>query len=165
MKKILYLSLCLPLMFSSCKKEEKETNNNNSSSIIGYWTVNTINLESETGWNTFYPEDIEFLTGLDFITGGILYEYRDGDLDTNEWVIIGDSLYIGEDGEDFISKHEVTNTNLTLKGPIDDDNMWGANTLTINATRNQLNSNIIEKKIGIETKGNNWKKIRCWNLK
>lgn len=135
MKRLLLILLCLPLLFSSCKKEDEEPTNNSSPSIIGAWTINTINFESDTSSYTFSPEDIDFLSGVEFTTGGIVYEeYANGSLDTNEWVIIADSLYIGEGGEDFVAKHQVTNTNLTLRGPID-ENMWFATTMTINATR------------------------------
>jgi len=49
-------------------------------------------------------------------------------------VIIADSLYIGDGGEDIIAKHQVTNANLTLVGPLD-ENMSGFTTFTIKGTR------------------------------
>ncbi len=73
-------------------------------------------------------------SSYEFVSGGILYETFSGELDTNEWVIIADSLYIGDGGEDFIGKHQVTNTHLTVVGPFD-ENMFGINTVTINGTR------------------------------
>ncbi|MDA9669123.1 hypothetical protein N9T62_01015 [bacterium] len=36
MKKLLYILLCLPLLFTTCKKEEEEENPN--SPFIGYWS-------------------------------------------------------------------------------------------------------------------------------
>ena len=134
MKKLLLILLCLPLLFTTCKKEDEEPTNNSSPSIIGAWTLNTVILESDTSSSIFSPEDISIPTSLEFIAGGILYENSSGDLDTNEWVIIADSLYIGDGGEDIIAKHQVTNTNLTLVGPFD-ENMLGFTTITINGTR------------------------------
>jgi len=134
MKKLLYTFLAVSIILSACKKEDEEPTNNSSPSIIGAWTINTVVLESDTSSSIFSPEDIDFLSGIEFAAGGILYETFSNELDTNEWLIIADSLYIGEDGENFVAKHQVTNTNLTLRGPID-DNMWLATTMTINATR------------------------------
>ena len=37
MKKLLLILLCLPLLFTTCKKEEEETPN---SPFIGYWSGN-----------------------------------------------------------------------------------------------------------------------------
>ena len=134
MKKLLYTFLALSIIFSACKKEDEEPTNNSSPSIIGAWTINTVILESDTSSSTFSPEDISFPSSLEFIAGGILYETFSNELDTNEWVIIADSLYVGDGGEDFIGKHQVTNSNLTLVGPFD-ENMLGFTTATINATR------------------------------
>ena len=134
MKKLLLILLCLPLLFSTCKKEDEEPINNSLPSIIGAWTLNTVILESNTNSSTFSPEEISLPTSIEFIAGGILYENYSGDLDTNEWVIIADSLYIGDGGEDIIAKHRVTNTNLTLVGSFD-GLLYGFTTITINGTR------------------------------
>ena len=143
MKKLLYTLLAVSLIFSACKKEDEEptnTGNNNNTgnttaTIIGAWTINTLILESNMSSETLAPEDIGFFSNLNFAANGILYEtHANGEIDTNDWVIIADSLYIGEDGEDFVAKHEVTNTNLTLRGPID-ESAFGADILIINGTR------------------------------
>ena len=147
MKKLLYTLLAVSLIFSACKKEDEEPTNsgnnntgnnntgNNTTSIIGAWTINTLILESNISSDTLIPEDIGFFSNLNFSTNGILYEtYTNGEIDTNEWVIIADSVYIGEDGEDFVAQHQVTNTNLILKGPVD-ENMFGADILIVNGTR------------------------------
>ena len=63
-----------------------------------------------------------------------MYETFSNEIDTNEWVIIADSLYIGDGGEDIIAKHQVTNTILTLVASYD-ENMLGFNTVTINGSR------------------------------
>ena len=134
MKKLLYTFLAVSVIFSACEEEDEEPTSNNSPSIIGAWTINTVILESDTSSSTISPEDIGFPSSLEFVAGGILYETFSADLDTNEWVIIADSLYVGDGGEDFIGKHQVTNTNLTLAGPFD-ENMLGFTTATINGTR------------------------------
>ena len=134
MKKLLYTFLAVSIIFSACKKEDEEPTSNSSPSIIGAWTINTLILESSIISDTLSPEDIGFATTLDFRTGGILYEHRSNGIDTNEWAIIVDSIYIGDGGEDIIAKHQVTNTNLTLVGPFD-ENMFGFTTIIINGTR------------------------------
>ena len=137
MKKLLYTLLAVSIIFTACKKEDEEPTNpgNNNTSIIGAWTINTLILESNISSDTLLPEDIGFFSNLNFITNGILYEtYTNGEIDTNEWVIIADSLYIGEDGEDFVAHHQVTNTNLILSGLVD-ENMFGADILIVNGTR------------------------------
>ena len=87
MKKLLLILLCLPLLFSTCKKEDEVTptnsgNNNtgnNTSSIIGKWNATyytydyyeTSNLDTEHWvgtddidyWNEGHFWHIEFLTG------------------------------------------------------------------------------------------------------
>ena len=44
MKKPLFILLCLPLLFSTCKKEDEvtptNTGNNNTELIIGQWKLN-----------------------------------------------------------------------------------------------------------------------------
>ena len=141
MKKLLYTLLAVSVIFSACKKEDEEatnTGNNNTgnttATIIGAWTINTVVLESDTSSSIYSPDEIGFPSALDFVSGGILYETFSNELDTNEWVIIADSLYIGDGGEDGIFKHQVTNTNLTLVGPLE-ENMLGFTTMTINGTR------------------------------
>ena len=143
MKKLLYTLLAVSLIFSACKKEDEEptntgNNNNNTgnttATIIGAWTINTVVFESDTSSSIYSPDEISFPSALDFVSGGILYETFSNELDTNEWVIIADSLYIGDGGEDIIAKHQVTNTNLTLVAPFD-ENMFGFTTITINGTR------------------------------
>ena len=141
MKKLLYTLLAVSIIYSACKKEDEEptnSGNNNTgntiATIIGAWTINTVVLESDTSSSIYFPDEISFPSALDFVSGGILYETFSNELDTNEWVIIADSLYIGDDGEDIIAKHQVTNTNLTLVAPFD-ENMLGFTTITINGTR------------------------------
>jgi hypothetical protein len=141
MQKLIYTLFAVSVIFTACKKEDEEpansgnNNNNYNTSIIGAWTINTLILESNISSDTLLPEDIGFFSNLNFSANGILYEtYTNGEIDTNEWVIIADSLYIGEDGEDFVAQHQVTNTNLILSGLVD-ENMFGADILIVNGTR------------------------------
>jgi hypothetical protein len=140
MQKLIYTLFAVSVIFTACKKEDEEpansgNNNNYNTSIIGAWTINTLILESNISIDTLLPEDIGFFSNLNFSANGILYEtYTNGEIDTNEWVIIADSLYIGEDGEDFVAQHQVTNTNLILSGLVD-ENMFGADILIVNGTR------------------------------
>ena len=138
MKKLIYTLLLVSLIFSACKKEDEEPTNseNTTATIIGAWTINTVIFESDTSSSTFSPEEISFPSSLEFVEGGTLYEITSNELDTNEWVIIADSLYVGDGGEDFIGKQLVTNTNLRLVGPME-ENMSGFTTTTLNGTRNQ----------------------------
>ena len=57
MKKILYILICLPLIFSSCKKEDDSPNsgssgstNNTSASIIGTWESTSSTQTSTSGY-------------------------------------------------------------------------------------------------------------------
>ena len=141
MKKLLYTLLAVSIIFSACEKEEEEPTNtgnsntgNTTATIIGAWTINTLVLESDTSSSIYFPDEISFPSALDFVSGGILYETFSNEIDTNEWVIIADSIYIGDGGEDIIAKHQITNTNLTLVAPFD-ENMLGYTTITINGTR------------------------------
>ena len=64
MKKILYILICLPLIFSSCKKEDDSPNsgsgssgstNNTSASILGTWNLIQYATTSSEGYYTNYP--------------------------------------------------------------------------------------------------------------
>ena len=135
MRKLLYTFLAVSIIFASCKKEEENNPSSSPASIIGSWTINTVDLTSDTSSYTFTPNEISLPSGLEFVSGGILYEDWGGSSDTNEWTIVVDSLYIGEDGEDLRAKHQVTATKLTLTAPME-ENMFFATTMIINATRN-----------------------------
>ena len=134
MRKLLCSFLAVSIIFSACKEEDEESTSYNYPSIIGAWIINTVVLESDTNSSIVSAEDISFPSSLEFVAGGILYESYSAELDTNEWVVIEDSLYIGDGGEDIIAKHQVTNTNLILVGTLN-ENMFGFTTFTINGTR------------------------------
>ena len=138
MKKLLYALLAVSLIFLACEQEDEGTINN-SSPIIGAWTINSFILESDTN-TTIFPssEPISGFyggpTSMEFISGGILYQTIEGSIDTNEWVIIGDSIYIN--GDVPVSyMQEVSDTNLILVAAITPSFHFGWHTLTLNGTR------------------------------
>ena len=123
MKKLLLILLCLPLLFSSCKKEDEQPNPNNTASIIGSWTVDSVDLAG-LGMIMLgvFPDSVESPSSIEFVQGCLLYEnftYTQNPFTTADaWQISGDSLYIGYPtiGEEFIGTYSVTSTNLTFKG-------------------------------------------------
>ena len=126
MKKLLLILLCLPLLFTACKKEDDSPNgntNNTSASIIGSWTVDSVDLAA-MGMIMLgaFPDSVEAPSNLEFLQGGVLYErytYTQNPFTTTEvWQIVGDSLYIGDTpiGEEFMGTYSVTSTNLMLEG-------------------------------------------------
>ena len=145
MKKLLLILLCLPFIFSSCSKQQgctdslatnfninaEEEDGSCIYGIVGYWNISSISYQSASQSTTIISDDDD---ALEFISEGILHEHTDNELNVNEWIIIGDSLHIGENGEDFICKHDVTRNNLTLKGNI--YNLPETTTMTVNASRN-----------------------------
>jgi len=127
MKKVLLILLCLPMLFTTCKKEDEDNlngnTNNTSASIIGYWTVDSVDLAA-MGMILLgvFPDSVEAPSSLEFVQGGVLYEgftYTQNPFTTTEvWQIVGDSLYIGDTpiGEEFMGTYSVTSTNLIFKG-------------------------------------------------
>jgi hypothetical protein len=126
MKKLLLILLCLPLLFTNCKKDEESPNgntNNATASITGSWNVDSVDL-AIVGMSLLGvpPDSAEAPSALEFVQGGVLYEvftYTQNPFTTSEiWQVVGDSLYIGEDpiGEDFMGTYSVTSTNLVFKG-------------------------------------------------
>ena len=142
MKKLLLILLCLPLLFNSCKKEEAEV-----ITILGSWNASTQTFISDTSTYVFTLEDADSLgfnpiKSFEFVSNGILYDtHINGDIDTNEWFLIGDSLHIiyNGGGLEFAGKCIVTNTNLTLTGADVMTNLpdlLGVHTVIMNATKN-----------------------------
>ena len=92
MKKLLYLLICLPLIFSSCKKEDDSPNsgsnsgsNNTSGSIIGTWKI----IDKTSTITTGYIDPV-FLTEVETYT-----ETNSGiDPDTDEyWRYTDDGIF------------------------------------------------------------------------
>ena len=133
MKKLFYTILAVSVIFSACKKEEDE-----GTIIIGAWTINSFILESDTN-TTILPSSDPLVgtmsgpTAMEFISGGILYQTIEGSIDTNEWVIIGDSLYIINGIVPVSYMQEVSDTNLILVAAFTSNLDW--HTLTLNGTR------------------------------
>ena len=138
MKKVLYAFLAVSLILLACEKEDGGLINN-SYPIIGAWTINSFILESDTN-TTILPSSEPQAglfggpTAMEFISSGILYQTIEGSIDTNEWVIIGDSLYIN--GIVPVSyMQEVSDTNLILVGAITSTGFIDWHTVTFNGTR------------------------------
>ena len=65
MKKLLLILLCLPLLFSSCKKDDDSVNeniNSTSTSIVGYWNSIEWSVVENHGYWTTYPNGQKVIT-------------------------------------------------------------------------------------------------------
>jgi|TARA_B110000003_G_scaffold173346_1_gene172939 hypothetical protein len=144
MKKLIFKLLLPTIIFCSCQKEEgcidsvavnfnMEADEDDGSciyGILGYWDLYSIYYEHQSGFNVLPGE-----SDLEFVEGGTLYEHYDY-YDTvliNEWIIIGDSIQLAINGEDFTYKYDVTKTDLTLIG--NTNSWWGPALTTINCIR------------------------------
>jgi len=141
MKKLLYILICLPLIFSSCKKEDDSPNssdstNNSSASILGTWEIasstNTftkgyldpiegtevVNSTETTSKN--YPlDDGNYMTWTFASDGGITERnfFNDGaDIHIKDlsYVKDGTDLYVGEGVSSEVKCTITTLTNSTL---------------------------------------------------
>ena len=148
MKKIVIL-LSISIVFYACKKEEVPAEV--PITILGTWKSNSQIFISDTSTYVFTLEDADSLgfnpiESFEFISNGTLYDtHSNGDIDTNEWFLIADSLHIIYNGDgldggglEFVGKCEVTTTQLTLTGPDIMTNLpdlVGVHTVIMNATR------------------------------
>ena len=108
MKKLLFILLCLPLIFSSCKKEEEPTNNTNLPSILGSWKSFEWKILYNSGYWTSFPNgqkvttynssQIEnFWLDLMFLSDGTVMGIdEDGFTMPGSWIKNGNSLIIDE---------------------------------------------------------------------
>ena len=73
MKKLLYLLICLPLIFNSCKKDDDSPNNgdgNTSGSILGSWELTEIRTIETEGYYTSNGNKVITNTEDEIITPG-----------------------------------------------------------------------------------------------
>ena len=86
MKKLLLILLCLPLLFSTCKKEDEEPTNtgNTTATIIGEWNLKTIGGECTINDGTLEVPEIEFFPYQSFLVGS--GDSNDGWENDNIWL-------------------------------------------------------------------------------
>ena len=123
MKKLLLILLCLPLLFTTCKKEE-EDNFPTTVSIIGGWNCFEWSIVLNEGYWTTYPNGQKVTTytqagtenfwlDLIFISDGdVIGIDEDGSVVVTDWIKNGDTLLI----EDYVFTISTLNSSyLTLE--------------------------------------------------
>ena len=136
MKKLLLILLCLPLLFSSCKKEDEEPTNNtntNSASIFGSWNVVSLVYDITEGVYTSgsYPNGSFTVTDItsgvenyalqnqqlthEFSSNGLFTQIFNNDISNNQantsygsFVIVEDSIFFSSGQKGTISVIENT---------------------------------------------------------
>ena len=148
MKKLLLILLCLPLIFTSCKKEE--TDDNPSFSLIGSWDWVSVTSNGSEGYYTDYPNgkvttNNQSMTSIPGDTlleltswnmefkddGTLINNYTSSTIiihgpDTAFWQKIGDSFIVGGEEHAIIT---LTNSSLVymryyIETETYDDTLW-----------------------------------------
>ena len=137
MRKLLLILLCLPLLFSSCKKEDEEptnnTNTNSAASIFGSWNVVSLVYDITEGVYTSgsYPNGSFTVTDItsgvenyalqnqqlthEFSSNGLFTQIFNNDISNNQantsygsFVIVEDSIFFSSGQKGTISVIENT---------------------------------------------------------
>ena len=163
MKKLLYLLICLPLIFSSCKKEDDSPNsgsgstNNTSASIVGTWEIASststhtsgyldpmqgteIITSTETTSENYPTIDGEWSTWT-FASDGdfTVVQYENDTLSFSSvdfsYVKDGNTITIDVDGDDFVfTITTLTNSTLSFNWSESYESTWNDTTFFQNDT-------------------------------
>jgi hypothetical protein len=135
MKKLLYLLICLPLIFSSCKKEDDSPNsgstNNTSASIVGSWDFTEYHSINAQGYYLGgYPNGTKIIT--DSQDEILLPGDTSWGVQSVNWTFSTDSYmtetFIDTDGESEVSNMSYEKSGNTLT--VDTNTIWSIITLS-----------------------------------
>ena len=139
MKKLLYLLICISLIFSSCKKEDDSPNsnssststNNTSASIVGSWDFTEYHsINSEGYYLDGYPNGTKIIT--DYEDEILLPGDTSWNVQSVNWTFSTDSYmtetFIDTDGDSDVSNRSYEKSGNTLT--LDTNNIWSIITLS-----------------------------------
>ena len=135
MKKILYILICLPFIFSSCKKEDDSPNsgstNNTSASIVGSWDFTEYHSINAQGYYLGgYPNGTKIIT--DSQDEILLPGDTSWGVQSVNWTFSTDSYmtetFIDTDGESEVSNMSYEKSGNTLT--VDTNTIWSIITLS-----------------------------------
>ena len=135
MKKLLYILICLPLIFSSCKKEDDSPNsgstNNTSASIVGSWDLTEYHgINAEGYYLGGYPNGTKIITASEDEI--ILPGDTSWGLQSVTWTFSTDG-YITETSFSTDGSSDVSNMSYEQNGntlTIDTNDIWSIVTLS-----------------------------------
>ena len=135
MKKLLYLLICLPLIFSSCKKEDDSPNsgstNNTSASIVGSWDFTEYHYINAQGYYLGgYPNGTKIITDSQdeiLLPGDTSWGVQSVNwtFSTNSYMT---ETFIDTDGESEVSNMSYEKSGNTLT--VDTNTIWSIITLS-----------------------------------